>query len=408
MSETQNDPTENIITPESQTQESNEGNDFGLEREVIDACLAVIQEYRSGEISKPQATLQLQELFPRTMEEPIFLEAYGSYLGMLDNFDRFRDNALQRGTAAGNAEVSAPGAPEQPRVRDSAQVDRPAKRPRAVQSDDESGEDDDEYRRRTRLDYDALPWNQERVGGKARTLSPSLQKTQSILANFAKDLKRAKASLLNCGKPYPQFPDSEWGNLLGGKSIDLDHVLSGMYSLSHVDREAQPIGKGLEIVRGSSKPARTVQTHGEWIMAFNAYVAAALFIFPHREQELRDYGDHIMRFFASMPTEFHERVINYDKAVRVRTAQRRDLELTDYGQYSDLHLQWINNPAVSSSARSTSSRPQRKPGQRREACRRWNEQRCPNSASSCNYAHVCSKCRNNAHVGGECQPTQRK
>ncbi len=189
MSELQNDAAENVIAPESQTQESNEGNEFGLEREVVKACLAVVQEYRSGEVSKPQATLQLQELFPRTMEGPAFLEAYGSYLGMLDNFDRFRDNALQHGAATGDAEDPTPGAPEQPGPQDVTQVNRPAKRSRAVESDDGSEGDDDEYKKRTRLDYDAVPWNCESTSGKTRALSASLQKTQSLLANFAKDLK---------------------------------------------------------------------------------------------------------------------------------------------------------------------------------------------------------------------------
>jgi len=131
MSESQNDATENLTAPESQMQGSNEGNEFGLEKEIIEACLAVVQEYRSGEITKPRATLQLQELFPGTMDEPAFLEAYGSYLSMLDNFDKFRDNALQHGTAAGVAENPTPGASEQPRVQDLERDDRPAKRTKA-------------------------------------------------------------------------------------------------------------------------------------------------------------------------------------------------------------------------------------------------------------------------------------
>ncbi|KAF8241153.1 hypothetical protein L208DRAFT_1464197, partial [Tricholoma matsutake] len=31
-------------------------------------------------------------------------------------------------------------------------------------------------------------------------------------------------------------------------------------------------------------------------------------------------------------------------------------------------------------------------------CQRWNECRCPNSATTCNYLHVCSKCSNSGHV----------
>jgi len=415
MSETQNGSASNTLSQTSQAQ-ADTSNILGqptrdddqdsqqLEKEVTEACLAIVQDYRAGGLSKAQATLQLHGAFPDTLDEDAFVEAFRTYFEMLDNFDRFRDGAGQHGHFARESGVTEdPTTAASERLHDPArsQVDRPPKRGRPS---DDTDDEDDGYKKQTRLDFDALPWNQGEVVGSTVVLSPSLQKTQSLLANFARDLKRAKTSLLNCGKSYPQFPDSEWGNLLGGKSVDFDHVLSGMYSISHDDKEAQPIGRGLEIIRGSAKPAKSVRTHGEWIMAFNAYVEATLFIFPHREHELRAYGNHIMRYFASTPSDLHDRIINYDKAVRIRVAQRRDLELTSTEQFSDLHLQWINNPAACSGT----SRNGRRAGQRRDPCRRWNENRCPNSAGTCNYAHICSRCRSNAHVGSECQVSQRK
>jgi hypothetical protein len=220
----------------------------------------------------------------------------------------------------------------------------PSKCPRTANADGD--EDDDEYKRQTRLDYEALPWNQRLQGEEGNQLSLSLQKTQSLLTNFTQDLKQAKSSLLNCGKSYPQFPDSEWGNLLGGKAINLDHVLLGMYSVSHDEKGVQPISKGTEILHGSSKPAETVKTHGEWVIAWNALVDTTLFVFDHRDQELKEYRSHIMHYFASTTTKQHDHIINYDKAVWIRVAQRRDLELTYYHEFSDLQLQWIQNPTV--------------------------------------------------------------
>jgi hypothetical protein len=385
-------------TPEQPTQ-------AGTEKDLADACLAIVQRYRTAEISKAHATLELHDAFPHALDQESFVAAYGAYLEMLDNVDHFRDGATQHAPSggAGGAAHNAPvEPPEQTEIAVPQLIVGASKRARPA---NDSDDDDEGYGKRTRLDFDALPWNQGEEGGVSLGLSPSLQKTQSLLANFAKDLKRAKSSLLNCGKSYPQFPDSEWGNLLAGKAVDLDHVLSGMHSVTHEDRESHSIGKGLEIIRGSSKPARSVHTHGEWIMAYNSYVEAATFIFPHRALELRGYGNHIMRYFASSPVELHDRIVNYDKAVRIRVAQRRDLELTNFEQFSDLHLQWINNPAALTSSHNKSSR---KPGQRREPCRRWNEHRCPNSSSACSYAHICPKCRSNAHVGDNCPDMQRK
>ncbi|KAF8231769.1 hypothetical protein L208DRAFT_1275587, partial [Tricholoma matsutake] len=76
-------------------------------------------------------------------------------------------------------------------------------------------------------------------------------------------------------------------------------------------------------------------------------------------------------------------------------AQRRDLELTDFKDFSDLWIQWINIPTSTSFAlvRSSEVRQQQGTSQKsHEACRRWNDHRCPNTAASCNYAHVCSTC----------------
>jgi hypothetical protein len=408
-------------TEQSQEQTNVPGGPTELEQKTIDSCVQIVQKYRAGKIPKAQATIQLYEAFPAEIEETLLFDCYGSYLAMLDNFDKFRGAALQRGEAHNanpDGNVLDTGTTEEDDRRAQRNGDESrAESPQAIfvkqtkrrrDGDSESSDEEEGYKRQTRLDYDSLPWNQKGEDVIAGELSPSLQKTRSLLANFARDLKRAKASLLNCGRSYPQFPESEWANLLAGKSVDLDHVLSGMYSIAHDDSESQSVTKGLELLRGPAKPARAVQTHGEWVMAYNAYREAATFVFEHRDQELRNYGNHIMRYFASTPTEFHDRVINYDRAVRIRVAQRRDLELTSHEGFADLQLQWINNPTALTVGRSSGTRGKSKSGGRRDPCRRWNDHRCPNSASACSYAHICPNCRSNAHTGGECLGAQKK
>jgi hypothetical protein len=39
-----------------------------------------------------------------------------------------------------------------------------------------------------------------------------------------------------------------------------------------------------------------------------------------------------------MPPERHLRIIHFDKAVRLRVSQRRDLLLTDHASFADLSL----------------------------------------------------------------------
>jgi hypothetical protein len=386
------------------------------QRQTIDKCTAVVQEFRTGKVSKSRASMLLQRSIPHDdTNEDQFLSTYGSYFDMLDNFERYRDgnvdrinNVHQQLADAHNVEQ---GAADEPPGRAFAVT--PAKRQRSVSSD--GGLGGDEYTRRTRLDFDALPWNEfEDPSIESSTnLSPALQKTHSLLENFSRDVKRARSSLLNCNRSIPQFPQAEWLNLLSGNAVDLDHVFSNIYTVSHSSNDVIELGKNVELLRGSSTPAKTVKTHGDWVIAWDTLVDATLFVFKHRKQELQTYGKHIQRYFASLPSQFHSRVINYDRAVRIRTAQRRDIELSNISEFADLQIQWISNPSgLGPSQPSESKEPKESKdskgkgggGNRRRsaACRRWNENRCPNTAAVCNYLHVCSKCSSPDHVVSNC------
>jgi hypothetical protein len=302
---------------------------------VVSKCVEVVQQFRAGKISKPKASILLFQAIPQgQLEESAFVTTYGAYMGMLDNFEHYRDSAAQSGRQRVSALIdldhATGGAPEQ-----EAPVVSAAKQARSPRSDSDDG---GEYKKHTCLDYEALPWNEpdDPEAQRLTELSPSLQKTQSLLKNFSKDVKWARANLLNCGRSYPQFPQSEWLNLLAGNSVDLDHIFSNIYSITQEDQESVSIRKNLELLHGSSVPAKTVKTHGDWVIAWEALVDTTQFVFKHRRLELQLYGRHIQRYFASIPPQFHSHIINYDRAVRIRVAQRRDLELTDFAEFSDL------------------------------------------------------------------------
>ncbi|KAF8239209.1 hypothetical protein L208DRAFT_1203687, partial [Tricholoma matsutake] len=89
------------------------------------------------------------------------------------------------------------------------------------------------------------------------------------------------------------FPQSEWLNLLAGNSIDLNHVFSNIYSITQEDWESVLIRKNLELLHGSSVPAKTVKTHGDWVITWEALVDATQFVFKHHKLELQLYGWHI-------------------------------------------------------------------------------------------------------------------
>ena len=285
-------------------------------RQIVDKCTDIVQEFRTGRISKSKASYLLQQSIPRDdANEDLFLSTYEAYFDMLENFERYQrgnvgriDDLQQRldGSQSDQHNVR-----EQPTVE--GPVGRAPKRPRSPVS----GDEDDEYEKRTHLDFDSLPWNEPEDPDQRTSegFSPALQKTRSLLENFSRDVKRARSSLLNCNRPVPQFPQAEWLNLLNGNAVDLDHVFSNIYTVSYNTRDVVELGKNVELLHGSSTPAKTVKTHGDWVITWDCLVDATLFVFKHRRQELQSYGKHIQRYFASLPSQLHTRVINYDRAV---------------------------------------------------------------------------------------------
>lgn len=110
-------------------------------------------------------------------------------------------------------------------------------------------------------------------------LSPSLTQTRKILVNFSADFPAIKR-WINASASVPGFPDSEWDSIIQGKSVNLDAVLSGMYTISNVVENTEELGS-LQVRFGYVEPAKTVKTHGEWIIAWYAASDATLFCFPH-------------------------------------------------------------------------------------------------------------------------------
>ncbi|KAF8811693.1 hypothetical protein BYT27DRAFT_7088932 [Phlegmacium glaucopus] len=327
---------------------------------------------------------------------------------MLKNFEQYRRGNIERVNNVQQQLAESPpdkqdDVSEQP-VPETHSV-RAFKRACSPTSDDE----DNEYAKKTRLDFKSLPWNVFKETDQGTVvLSPSLQKTQSLLENFSCNIKQAQSSLLNCNRPIPQFPQAEWLNLLSGNAIDLNHVFSNIYTTSYKTKDTIELGRNVELLHGSSTSAKTVKTHGDWVIAWDCMADAVLFVFRHRKQEMQLYSKHIQRYFASLPSQFHNRVINYDRAVRLRTAQRRDLELSNFAEFADLQIQWVHNLSNLASSQLSEPRPREVANRRHSAaCRRWNESHCPNTAANCNYLHVCSKCSRGGHIAGDCSPSKK-
>ena len=370
---------ENIPSPTSETLPSQTNDQLS---ELAKECLAKIEEYKSGPrlpLRKAKCISEITELLLETRLTPNLTdsEINASLLSYTDIIDA-ADAAIQRAERVGYRGRAFEQIEEEP--------DRASARDRSVTPDE------GQTSKRQKIDVDTFPWVQrERIS--ATPLNASLTATLALLKLYAQDLKLTKSSILTSPRT-PQFPHSEWTSVLTGAMVNLDHVLSGMHAISNDNREVELIG-GIQLKYGAAEAAKKVKNSGDWSQAFRVYTKAVVFVFPHRKEELEDYAEQVASLFAVVTEVNHPIIINYDKAVRTRVGDVRNLLLTDKSEFEDLRLYWLHPLGQGfrgTNSGSTSNRSPRTSYRSNDDCLRFNDGKCPNKASGCKYRHRCAGC----------------
>jgi hypothetical protein len=57
-------------------------------------------------------------------------------------------------------------------------------------------------------------------------------------------------------------------------------------------------------------------------------------LFPHRYDELKQYGDYIEELFSTKSTASHPKLFKYDVAVRYKVGQGQNILLTDRSEFT--------------------------------------------------------------------------
>ncbi|TFY52990.1 hypothetical protein EVJ58_g9701 [Rhodofomes roseus] len=200
------------------------------------ACLDLVEEYRNGTISRARATMSIGQaligaLSAEAGEESVD-KALESYLQMLAEVDQEGETG-RPGSQAGETRDQ----PEQPRERTrGGSVDfghGSVRQPTPVAEPNAEPE-------RERADPSKYAWASSGAT-RALFLSDNLRATVELLQQYTVNVKRAKRDLLlTIGAP--EFPSAEWDNILRGLPVDLDRVLSGMYSTTDNDKEVAQLG----------------------------------------------------------------------------------------------------------------------------------------------------------------------
>ncbi|KAG2037068.1 hypothetical protein BDR03DRAFT_982457 [Suillus americanus] len=297
-------------------------------------------------------------------------------------------------------------------------------------SNSASEDDKPSHKKQRRFKLDLSNLTDPSVVRRSKKLPVSLRKTNSILANWAHDPKQVKRKWLESAfitwldlfplsciihllnfwtsrsifaklqKYNLKFPESELYNIIRGRVVNFDVVFSGWYSDEPEHDHEEKLGKFKIKVGGESEPAKTVRSSQDWNVAYSLFARAMQFAFPHRLDELDDYGNFIHQKFAQNVSKYHSCVIAFDKAVRKRVSRRRDLQLSDFDQFSDLYEGHFSLSGCYTNDEGSLSGLKHWRGV--DYCKRWNYKTCSRSDSSCNYRHVCARCRSSEHPEKSC------
>jgi hypothetical protein len=103
---------------------------------------------------------------------------------------------------------------------------------------------------------------------------------RNIIEYACQDIDTAKRWIRTSGKAPVGFPESEWGNLLRGKTVNLHKMLSEMHIVRPCEENVGHMGN-LEFKVPNDEVAKRVKTASDWQSAWTATVKATIFVFPH-------------------------------------------------------------------------------------------------------------------------------
>jgi hypothetical protein len=372
-------------------------------------CHNIVEQYRKGTKSKIKAILEISSILggiPDLSSEDLD-GALTEYLGYVDEADREKEIAEKRGRddEINESGDDNDGASEGKKWTRSGCA--PFRQNRHLIS--RSRSPSQEPKRKKMVPPSSMPWLAYSIL-EEETLKPELKLTLRYLRDWAVDPKFVRASITNSAA-CPDFPYSEWGNIINGWAVNLDQVFSAFYTTSNDNWHVTQLGN-LEITSdAASTPSKIIKKDSEWRSSWEKAEDAYLYLMPHRGGELKKYGRYITKIFFATNEIYHYWVIQFDKAVRAFVASRRDVLLGDYDEFANIRMHYIDNlgsghtPTPHNSSQKPQNRGTSANQRKNETCHRYNKGNCP---GSCGCLHVCNICKDPSHMEPDCPKLGKK
>ena len=202
-------------------------------QDVLVECNSLIEGYRKGEISKASVYVEIHSKLAKALGDDRARSdaAFGSFIATVESHDSKVGAAANRGRVVNPLQRSTS--------------------PAVSNTDERQFDNDNEepVAKRIKVDESAYAWVSSGQN-KCTVLRESLAKTLELIETYTIDHKATKRSLVN-QPDCPEFPDSEWNNIITGRAVNLDAVLRVNCPLP----VTIPKLRSLEILRSPSEPS---------------------------------------------------------------------------------------------------------------------------------------------------------
>ena len=269
--------------------------------------------------------------------------------------------------------------------------------------EDESEDEGDKPSKKPKLDESDMPWFTSSLDSSSDHTDPSCKETCRLLRIFNQDIAKSKFFVKIAPNSPSGIPSSQWERILKGDAVDLNQIFA---SLHHVVPDEERTGRlgDTEISFGVTEAKKRINSASEWSSAWRRASKAVSFAFPHRREELLEYGDYIESEFAAKLNSSHHKLILYDIALRNEVAGGQRALLTDKNKFSRLYSAIVLPDGVESQPKGNNRKPSTpQQGGKPEICNKFNAGTCKNSDSDCKYRHICKQCGKSGHPKKDCK-----
>ena len=369
--------------PDSTLQSASSPEDGHVQ--IIQKLKKEIESFRNNEITKMVALASIIRILEVNIDVQVTQSqkesTFDSYLTEILVIESSRDNDQDVNRTVNDTTLQPiDQSTIKPRVKQRARDFK-----ESTGSDSEPDDDERKPSKKSKLLESDMPWYEPSPDFSSQHSNPSCEKICRLLRAYNQDTSKAKFFVKIAPKSPSGIPSSQWERILKGEPVDLNQIFS---SLHHVVIDEERTGRlgETEISFGVAGPKRRISTAAEWSTAWRKASKAITFAFPHRREELLEYGDYIESEFAAKITSSHHKILLYDTALRNEVAAGQHVLLTDHARFTRLYSAIVMPDGIEGASDELNTRKPTKPkGEKPEICNKFNAGKCKKHDAECKY-----------------------